>query len=258
MSMTRELKKRLMGIDDRIGELEKRKPSQRTNGEDINESPGDVESRLENIEAVLQIPGEKVGDAQVLSAWRQIVESKLQNIEKVLVMPGEEGFLSGFANKVDQVLTDLKEKMRELQIWTPDEGKTLDARVKTLWGRPSAETFKVFINAIDGRVQVLQKAVEEIQLSPDSSKAILEFDDRLSKLEEKKLPTPVWMKGIEERVHTLESKPVAGSLSNTLQEINLETEGNTREMKELRSRNSLVHLLLVALIILLFGISILT
>lgn len=212
MQMTRELKKRFGAVEERIGKLEKRKPTQQTNGEDLgNGSPEDMKERLENIEAVLQIPGEALdGDVQVLSAWRQIVESKLQNIETVLVMPGGSGFLSGFAAKVDQVLTNLKERVLKVEhrgSWTPDEGKTLDARVKTLWDRPSAESFKVFINAIDGRVQVLQKAVEEIQLTPDPSKTILEFDDRLSKLEKKKLPTPVWMKGIEERVIKLEEIP---------------------------------------------------
>lgn len=203
MQMTRELKKRFTGIDDRIEKLEKRKPVQKTNGEEIDYSKTEVEERIEQVEAALQIPG-------------------------------DEGHISGWRYQVEETLKKLEDRLLKVELrgaWTPDEAKTLDARVKTLWGRPSAETFKVFIEALDGRLQ-------KIEQTPDTSKTILEFDDRLAELEKKKLPTPVWMKGIEERVHDLEVKPVAGSLSNTLQEINLETEGNTREMKALRS---LVH-----------------
>lgn len=207
MPMTRELKKRFMGIDDRIEKLEKRKPAQRTNGEDISDSPGDVEERLDTIEMVLQIPGPKDGDTQVLSAWRQIIEG---------------------------ICVKLEDRILQVELrasWTPAEGKTLDARVKTLWEKPSAESFKVFMNALD---------------------------ERLKKLEQIPDPASDVTTALEKRVHDLEVKPLAGNLSNTLQEITLETEGTNREMKDLKGKNSLVHLLLLALIILLFGISLLT
>ncbi len=86
--MTRELKKRFMGIEDRLEKIEKRKPIQRTNGgeEEVVDLSGlqehldqtsEFEERVANIEAVLQIPGETDGDVQVLSAWRQVVENIL-------------------------------------------------------------------------------------------------------------------------------------------------------------------------------------
>lgn len=292
MQMTRELKKRFGAVEERIGKLEKKKPTQQTNGEDLGDSPGDVKERLENIEAVLQIPGEALdGDVQVLSAWRQIVESKLQNIETVLVMPGGSGFLSGFAAQVDKVLTNLKERVLKVEhrgSWTPDEGKTLDARVKTLWDRPSAETFKVFINAIDGRLKKieqtpdnqadltdLKKRVQHLEEIPEPSsedptarqlesvkkrlrgseaqrhtvsyhtQKLLDYHDRLIKLEQivtSDFPIRVfgkpfteWIKDTGDRIERLERKPVAGTLSNIAQEMNLNIEGNTREVKELRS-----------------------
>ncbi len=223
MPMTRELKKRFGAVEERIGKLEKKKSTQRTNGEDlaVQEVDASLIDRLDNIEAVLQIPGEKVGDNQVLSAWRQIVENKLQNIETVMVMPGPNGFLSGFAAQVDKVMTSLKERVLKLEhrgSWTPEEGKTLDARVKTLWDRPSAESFKVFIKMIEERVQkleqipepasdvttALEKRVQHLEQIPDPAATVLEFDDRLRKLEKK--TTPIWVKDIETKVRDLQTR----------------------------------------------------
>jgi len=294
MQMTRELKKRFGAVEERIGKLEKRKPVQRTNGEDLDTgSPSELESRVETIEGVLQIPGEDAGATQIVSDWREFIENKLQIIETVLVMPGEEGFLSGFADKVDKAITGVKERLLKLE-QTPDP--TVD------------------VSDVRKQVQVLQKAVEEIQLTPDPSKTILEFDDRLQKLEEipdpssEESPTvrqlesvksrlrgseaqrhtvvylentskdhqdrliklekiirsdfPIrvfgepftdWIKNTGDRIEELERKPVAGSLSNTLQDMNLEIEGNTREIKALRSRVRRVtwlSLLLFAMILL--------
>jgi len=217
MPMTRELKKRFMEVEDRISKLEKRGKTQvqKTNGEDLDTgSPSDLESRLETIEMVLQIPGPTDGETEVLSAWRQIIENKLDNIETVLVMPGEDGFLSGFANKVDKVVTSLKERVLKL---------------------------------------------EQI---PDPSATVLEFDDRLAKLEKrvKTFPHTVhgkplisWVTSVEERVLELEVKPVAGTLSNIMQGVNQDIEGTNREVKELRSRlrwTTWLSLCLFALIIL--------
>lgn len=208
MPMTRELKKRFMGIDDRIEKLEKRKPSQRTNGgEEVVDLSGmqehldqtsEFEERVANIEAVLQIPGESDGDVQVLSAWRQVVENLLTKLE-------------------DRIL-----KVELRASWTPDEGRDLETKVRDLQTRDRHLT-------------------QEMN------------DNR-----------PI-LKGMVERLNTLETKPVAGALSQVtgkmvedIEGITLETEGNTRDMKELKGKNSLVHLLLLALIILLFGISLLT
>jgi len=132
MPMTRELKKRFMGIEDRLEKIEKRKPVQKTNGEEIPEN-GDLEERVDLIEMVLQIPGERDGDTQVLSAWRQIVEKILHKLEDRLV------------------------KVELRGAWTPDEAKTLDVRVKNLWDRPSAESLKLFLTAIEDRVSKLEQ-----------------------------------------------------------------------------------------------------
>ena len=236
MPMTRELKKRFMGIDDRIEKLEKRKPSPRTNGADpLVTAEDETGTRLDNIEAVLQIPGEKVGDTQVLSAWRQVVETILKKLE-------------------DRIL-----QVELRASWTVDEGKTLDARVKTLWDRPSADSFKVFIKMIDERVLKLEQIPDpasDVTTALEKQVRDLQTRDRmLTKEMNDNRPT---LKKHEERLHNLEVKPVAGNLSNILQDVTLEIEGNTRDMKDIKSKNSLVHLLLLSLIILLFGISLLT
>jgi len=194
MPMTRELKKRFMGIDDRIEKLEKRKPAQRTNGEDVSDSPGDVEERLDTIEMVLQIPGPTDGETQVLSAWRQIIEGLMVKLEDRL----------------------LQVELRAS--WTPAEGKTLDVRVKNLWGRPSTETIRT----------VIEERLTKLEQTPDGQADLTD---------------------LKERVHDLEVKPVAGNLSQFLQDMDLSLEGTNREMKELKGKNSLVHLLLLALII---------
>lgn len=192
MPMTRELKKRFLSVEDRIEKLEKRKPTPRTNGQDpLLTAEGDTQERLDNIEAVLQIPGEKTGDTQILSAWRQVVETILKKLE-------------------DRIL-----QVELRASWTVDEGRELETRVRDLQTRDRHLT-------------------QEMN------------DNR-----------PV-IKKLGERVNLLEVKPVAGALSNIAQDMNLSIEGNTRDMKELKARNSLVHLLLLAVIILLFGISILT
>ncbi len=228
MPMTRELKKRFMGIDDRIEKLEKRKPVQRTNGEDISDIPDDTDTRLENIEAVLQMPGPKDGDVQILSAWRDIIESKLMNIEKVLVMPGPSGFLSGFANKVDQVFNEVKSRLTKLE-QTPDSD--LETKVRDLQTRDRHLTKEMNDNR-----PVLKKTVE--------------------------------------RLNTLETKPVAGALSQVtgkmaeeIREHELELygvggketgNGLSNRIDRLKSQTALVFTLLLCLIIILFGISILT
>ncbi len=113
MPMTREMKKKFIELEDRLSKLEK--PDLTKIIEVNGVSPGDLESRLETIEMVLQIPGEVDGEIHVMSAWRQIIESKIQNIETVLVIPGPKEFLSGFAAKVDEVLTTLKERLTTLE-----------------------------------------------------------------------------------------------------------------------------------------------
>ena len=159
MPMTRELKKRLMGIDDRIEKLEKRKPTQVTNitnGEDLDSgSPGDVESRLDTIEMVLQIPGETDGETQVLSAWRQIME---------------------------RICVKLEDRILQVELrgaWTPDQAKTLQSRVDNLWGRPSTETIRT----------VLEERLQKLEEIPDPSSenvdTLKKHEDRLHKLEVK-------------------------------------------------------------------------
>jgi len=202
MPMTRELKKRFMAVEDRLEKIEKRKPVQRTNGEDPDSTLTQemvennrelvklLEGRCDQIEMVLQIPGETDGETQVLSAWRQTVETVLKKLE-------------------DRIL-----KVELRGAWTPDEARDLEGRVKT-------------INLL----------VEEIQLAPDPSKAILEFDDRLTKLER---------------------TPVAGSLSNILGDVTLSIEGTNREVKELRSlirRTTLWVLVFFAITFLLLALS---
>jgi hypothetical protein len=149
MPMTRELKKRFMGIEDRLEKIEKRKPIQRTNGgeEEVVDLSGlqehldqtsEFEERVANIEAVLQIPGETDGDVQVLSAWRQVVEN---------------------------ILTKLEDRILQVELrgaWTPDEAKDLETRVKHL---------------------------------------VTEINDH------------------RKRIHDIESKPVAGALSNITQKM---------------------------------------
>ena len=309
MPMTRELKKRFMGIDDRIGKLEKKKPTQQTNGEDlaVQEVDASLIERVENIEAVLQIPGEKVGDTQVLSAWREIIENKLGEIETVLEIPGPSPYLSGFANKVDQVMTSLKERLLKLE-QTPDPSATVlefDDRLRKLeeWvkDRLLKKVDKVLIDikelqedsedehqTAEKRWTIIQNSTnrERIDRVERRINEVKDLEERVQHLEEipepasdvnSKLETQVrdlqtrdrmltkemndnrpTLKKHEERLHNLEVKPVAGTLSQIAQDMNLSIEGNTREMKELKARNSLVHLLLLAVIILLFGISLLT
>ena len=252
MPMTRELKKRLIGIDERIEKLEK-KPTQQTNGEDLGDSPGDVESRLENIEAVLQIPGEALdGDIQVLSAWRQIVESKLQNIETVLVMPGGDGFLSGFANKVDQAITGVKEQVKELhEKWKPlfNVGKWIDkteGRLTTLEEipDPSSEESPT-VRQLESLKKRMRGSEEQHHTVLYHGNTLKDHQDRLLKLEQiirSDFPIKVfgkpfteWIKNTGDRIEELERKPVAGTLSNIAQDMQLDIEGATREVKELRS-----------------------
>ncbi len=207
MPMTRELKKRFMSVEERILKLEKRKPGQQTNGEDLSErpvNPGDTESRLENIEAVLQMPGEKVGDTQILSAWREIIESKLisvgeklnefhhrlEKIETVLVIPGEEGFLSGFANKVDQVFTSVKDRLTKLEKTGPIK-------------RTPA-----------GAVKDLEERVKHLTQETNDNRPVI--------------------KKLGERVNLLETKPVAGALSQVTGKMVDDIDGNTKEVKALR------------------------
>ena len=227
MPMTRELKKRFGAVEDRIGKLEKKKPSQQTNGEDLGDGPGCIESRLRTIEAVLQIPGETVGDELVLSAWRERVESKLRLIETVLVMPGEAGFVSGFANKVDRLFTSLKERVQKLE-QIPD---------------PSSE------NPTARQLESLKKRMRgsEAQRHTVSyhTQKLLDYQDRLIKLEQivtSDFPIRVfgrpfteWVKDTGDRIEELEQKPVAGALSNITQGITEDIKGNTREIEELRS-----------------------
>lgn len=207
MPMTRELKKRFMGIDDRIEKLEKRKPVQRTNGEDLVTVEDDTEERLTNIEAVLQIPGPKEGDVQVLSAWRQVVENILTKLEDRLI------------------------KVELRASWTPKEGKDLETRVRDLQTRDRHLTQEMNDNR-----PVLKKVVERLN--------ILEVKPVAGALSQ------VTGKMAEEiREHELELYGVGGKETGN---------GLKNTIDKNRRLNSLVHLLLLSLIIILFGISILT
>jgi len=114
MPMTRELKKRFMGIEDRLEKIENRKPIQTTNGGEVfqsfisDEDAQKLEERIDLVETVLQIPGEVKGEVQVASAWRETVEN---------------------------ILTKLEDRLLQVELrgaWTPTEAKDLETRVKHL------------------------------------------------------------------------------------------------------------------------------
>ena len=243
MPMTRELKKRFIEIEDRLGKVEKKKGV--TNVTNVSDpSPfgfSVMVTRLDMIEKVLIMPGPKRESGQIVSGYAEIVDQlftqlkeRLDKIDSVLQMPGTQGKLSDWREVIEKQIKELREK------WEPlfNVGNWIDKteeRLKELEQIPdpsSEENLK-----LDERVKVLQKAVEEIQLAPDPSKTILEFDDRLTELEQKPDPSSEitvsgkllsgWVSELENRVGTLERKPVAGTLSNIAQ-------GMEKEIKNLK------------------------
>lgn len=205
MQMTRELKKRFMEIADRLEKIEKKK----------------------------KVNGKTNGKPDVLCDFN--ARERLEIVEKVLVIPGPERkeggrFLSGYAMIVDALFTDLKKRLEKVELrgaWTPNEAKTLDARVKNLWDRPSADSFKVFLTAIEDRVTKAEAAIEPLF---NVGNWIDKTEERLKELEDVALPeqmvlgepdrpetgTPLieWVEKVQDRLQKLEQIPDPASDSN--------------------------------------------
>ena len=110
------------------------------------------------------------------------------------MIPGEEGFLSGFAIKVDQVFTSVKDRLTKLE-QIPDP-------------------------ASDGTV-TLETQVRDLKTR----------DRHLTKEMNDNRPV---IKKLVERVNLLEIKPVAGALSQVTGKMVDDIDGNTKEVKALR------------------------
>lgn len=213
MPMTRELKKRFQAIDDRLQKIENRQPVK------VYDDPSDPEFQ------------------EGLDELDETNRQRISTIEKVLQIPGVDGKLSDWRETVEVILKKLEDRLIKVELrgaWTPDEAKTLDSRVKNLWDRPSAESFKVFLTAIEDRVSKLEQI-------PDPHAAVTEMDERVKSLEEMARdpssevqmfgkPLGEWVSNMEDRVGDLERKPVAGNLSQITQKMQQEIKEHDREI----------------------------
>jgi len=189
MPMTRELKKRFTGIEDSLEKVEKKKG---TMSEPSSFEGSGLFTRLDLIEKVLMMPGPKRKKGQVLS---------------------------GYAEIVDQLFTQLKERTEKIEMVLQIPGET----------RGDTEILSAWREFIESQIRELKEKWDPLF---NVGNWIDKTDERFQKLEQ--IPDPSdWMQDVKSRLYALERKPVAGTLSNITQGVTEDIEGINREVLEI-------------------------